>query len=356
MSRPLTIIGGGLSGLALGCYMQKHGVPVTIMEQGKYPRHKVCGEFICGVNHKTLSLLGIEHCFNKAKTISNIKWHIGDRQVLYKNLPLTGTGISRYLLDDLLQQHFISLGGTIKHKRINKSIKPTQDTVWASGKEKSSKSNDSRRWLGLKFHITDMEIEGLEMHTGIGNHQGGYLGMSPIEDNKVNVCGLFEVTKDIKGKGAETLLLYLHSLGLKTLANRIENATTLTNSFSAVAGFSMGHQTVLKQNNPSIFPIGDAAILIPPFTGNGMSMALESALLAGENLLPYLEHQETSNYLWNELVNTYLLQMQKKFRRRMIVSRCMHPFFFHPIGKSILSGASRTQLIPFKSLFYLLRS
>ncbi len=358
MNRPLTIIGGGLSGLALGCYLQKHGIPVTIIEQSKYPRHKVCGEFICGVSKETLSLLGIEQCFSKAQTVSNIQWHIGNRQILNKTLPLAGTGISRHLLDDLLQQHFRSIGGEIRHQRAEKPDPSKENTniISACGKEKHGQGNDARRWLGLKFHVTDLEIEGLEMHTGASSHKGGYLGMSPIEDNKINVCGLFEVNKDIKGKGADTLPLYLHSLGLDQLAERIEQATILTDSFSAVAGFSMGQQRVLTQSSPSTFPIGDAAILIPPFTGNGMSMALESAHLAGKHLLPYLQNKGNSNQSWDELVNTYLQQTQKKFRRRMIASKCMHPFFFHPTGRSILSGLSRTHLIPFRSLFYLLRS
>ncbi len=35
MKRSITIIGGGLSGLALGCYLRKHGVSVTIIPENR---------------------------------------------------------------------------------------------------------------------------------------------------------------------------------------------------------------------------------------------------------------------------------------------------------------------------------
>ncbi|MDB6025304.1 MAG: putative electron transfer oxidoreductase, partial [Verrucomicrobiales bacterium] len=45
-ARPITIVGGGLSGLTLGIALRQRGIPTTIWEAGRYPRHKVCGEFI----------------------------------------------------------------------------------------------------------------------------------------------------------------------------------------------------------------------------------------------------------------------------------------------------------------------
>lgn len=355
MKRPITIIGGGLSGLALGCYLRRHHIDVTIIEQGKYPRHKVCGEFICGVENKTLKELGIVDLFEQAEVVETIQWHIANKKILDNKLPHHGTGVSRYLLDNLLQKRFRNLGGIVQNERVDKSIylkNQPEGIVWACGKEKHGKGNDTLRWLGMKLHVTGLDIQGLEMHTGCTSSKGGYIGLSPIENDKVNVCGLFEVNKSVGGKGLEKLRAYLLSLGLNTLALRLDNATVVEESFSAVAGFSMGHQNILAEDQQRLLPIGDAALLIPPFTGNGMSIALESALLAGQSLLSYCKDDEAE---WDTVQKTYLHKLRKKFRKRLTVARFIHPFFFRRSGRWILSTLAKFHLIPFRSLFRLLR-
>lgn len=356
MKRPITIIGGGLSGLALGCYLQKNGITVTIIEPGKYPRHKVCGEFICGVKTETLEELGILDLFKNAQSVNNIQWHIADKKIFDKTLPLPGIGISRFLLDDELQKRFRSLGGNIQQQRVDK---PTylrdqpKEHVWACGKEKQGKGNDSLRWLGMKLHVSGLELHGLEMHTGGSSVKGGYIGLSPIEDGKVNVCALFEVNKSVTGKGQEKLQNYLIALGLNTLAQRLNTAEIVTGSFSAVAGFSLGHQSILVASEQRLLPIGDAAIVIPPFTGNGMSIALESSLLAGHALLPYCNGNTTND--WDKVLKSYLHALNKKFRRRLFTARIIHPFFFNKTGQWLLSTLAKLKLIPFRTLFRLLR-
>ena len=356
MSKPITIIGGGLAGLALGCYLRKNKIPVTLIEAGKYPRHKVCGEFICGVEDATLEELGILDLFDDAESVRNIQWYISNKKILDKPLPLAGTGISRYLLDDRLHQRFQDLGGVIKYQRIDKTQflkEPSENTIWACGKEKHGKGSDKLRWLGIKMHVTNLETKGLEMHTGDKSVKGGYLGLSPVENGKVNICGLFEVNKELKGKGSEKLRSYLVSLGLTQLVKRLDKATIVEDSFSAVAGFSLGHQNLLADEHQDLFPVGDAALVIPPFTGNGMSMAIEGALIAGQTILPYCKGETDSD--WSTTVKSYLARLDTKFGTRLFSARAIHPFFFHPIGRTTLSILANLKLIPFRTLFRLLR-
>ena len=49
--KSIAIVGGGLAGLTLGIGLRQRGVPAALWEAGRYPRHRVCGEFICGRGH-----------------------------------------------------------------------------------------------------------------------------------------------------------------------------------------------------------------------------------------------------------------------------------------------------------------
>src|SRR5579863_2989570 len=69
MTEPVTIIGGGLSGLTLGIGLRQRDVPVTIHESGDYPRHRVCGEFISGRGQLVLDRLGLLADFKSAGAI-----------------------------------------------------------------------------------------------------------------------------------------------------------------------------------------------------------------------------------------------------------------------------------------------
>src|SRR4029077_11000033 len=57
MSEIVTIVGGGLAGLTLGIGLRQRGIPVTVWEAGRYPRHRVCGEFISGQGQEALARL-----------------------------------------------------------------------------------------------------------------------------------------------------------------------------------------------------------------------------------------------------------------------------------------------------------
>src|SRR5688572_15234786 len=113
--KPITIIGGGLAGLSLGIGLRQRGVPVTIFEAGKYPRHRVCGEFISGRGQRSLERLGLRDKLIQAGThIAKTAAFLSGKISWRKELPESALCISRFVLDNLLAEEFCKLGGELK--------------------------------------------------------------------------------------------------------------------------------------------------------------------------------------------------------------------------------------------------
>ena len=260
--KEITIIGGGLAGLSLGIALRHRHISVTLHEAGTYPRHRVCGEFISGLRPETFAELGLTGLLNPAIPQRTIAWLKGDRQVFSGYLPNPAGAISRYRLDALLRTRFEALGGhLLTNSRLNPSN--TESTVWCAGRIPAKSP-----WLGLKCHVRGLELQAdLEMHLG----RLGYVGLARVDEDLVNVCGLFHQNRSLTGPNL--LLQYLTAGGLTALRTRLEAAALDQSSASAVAGFQLGWQPA----RPGQLALGDACGMIPPFTGNGMSMAFESA-------------------------------------------------------------------------------
>lgn len=324
----VTIAGGGLAGLALGVGLRRRGVEVALHEAGVYPRHRVCGEFVSGVNDGVLQKLGVAQHFHDAARLSSARWF--DARGPVASLKVGAMGISRRTLDDRLQRDFQEAGGVL-HK--NSRVLPGTGTVWAAGRVKTR-----GKWIGLKFHARGIDFPGdLEMHIG----KNGYAGLARIENGAVNVCGLFRTQTAAGGKHA--LENHLRSGGLGHLADRIEAADIDPDSRCGVAGFDFG-----RQRCPD-FSIGDAARMIPPFTGNGMSMALESAACALDPLLEFA----AGKISWHEAMATSDQLQNLLFRRRMVTAAVMQRVLTSMPG--LICSLARAGCVPCGLLLQLVR-
>lgn len=332
MKTPVTIAGGGLAGLSLAIALRMRGVDVTLHEAGTYPRQRVCGEFISGVTDATLETLGIADDLAAATPLATAVWHDARGHVC--EMQVSGRGISRWRLDDALQRRFTSLGGTI---RTSSRTVPAPGTIWAAGRPRRNGP-----WIGLKCHATNLPLShDLEMHLG----SNGYLGLAHIEDGKVNICGLFKKPVPTGAKGTTLLTATLRKGGLHDTADRLEAATLDTSTFCGVAGFETGVQ-------PSTgFSIGDATHMIPPFTGNGMSMAFESAEAALPHALAYARGQCS----WDSAASSCAAALETRFRTRMIASSAIHTLLTTPKASRLATTLARTRLLPIQPLLHLLR-
>lgn len=337
LKQHITIAGGGLAGLSLAIALRNRGLAVTVIEAGSYPRHRVCGEFISGVTDETLGYLGIPEVFGDARRHRSLAWHESGRLVLTDTLPAPALGISRFALDQRLHDRFLSIGGTLITGLRARPV-PAEGLVWTAGRRPAA-----GRWIGLKAHVRLKSAADLEMHCGTN----GYAGLAGVEDGWTNVCGLFLLDREIAAKGSDLLPAYLDAGGNRRLADLLRESPWRNESFSAVAGFELGRQPAI----PGLLCLGDAACMIPPFTGNGMSMAFQSAEAAVDPLVSW----SRGAISWPQACETIGRTMRHRFRRRLAVAGVLHKVLFRSGGRAVVESLASGGILPFRPLLSLVR-
>jgi len=336
----ITIVGGGLAGLMLGIGLRRRGVPVTVWEAGHYPRHRVCGEFISGRGQETLSRLGLRELLECAGAVNagTAAFFSATQSTPPRSLPARAICLSRFTMDHALAVEFRRLGGELLEgqrwptvrvhasacpDRLKPELQP-EGVVRASGR-RLQPSEDGRGWFGLKAHAHNVPLTAdLEMHVS----PRGYVGLCRVDGGAVNVCGLFR-----RRPGADhtprNWREWLRGPSGSPLHQRLAGAEFDENSFCAVAGISLQPQRAADRAECCV---GDAITMIPPVTGNGMSMAFESAGMAVEALAAW-SRREIS---WTETQQTLARQCDAAFARRLAWAKWFQRMILAPSLQNVL--------------------
>ena len=326
---PITIIGGGLAGLTLGIGLRQRGVSVKVWEASHYPRHRVCGEFISGRGQEALARFGLAEAFIESGAVMarTGAFFAGKARSPVRALPESALCLSRFTMDSLLARHLRGLGGELRENARWRENQAVEGIVRANGRRVHPVEN-GWHWFGLKAHAHNVPLTAdLEMYV-VPN---GYVGLCRLSDGEVNICGLFR-RRSAAHEPVRPWQEVLRGGRDTPLRERLGEAVFDEGSFCSVAGLSLRPQRASARRECCI---GDALTMIPPVTGNGMSMAFESAEIALGPLVAYARGE----ILWSEAQQRIARACDHAFSRRLAWASVLQWMMFAPRLDGCLGSA-----------------
>jgi flavin-dependent dehydrogenase len=305
----VAIIGGGPAGTAAALEARRQGLSVALWERDRFPRDKVCGEFI---SPEALPLLQSEipGAVARGAEIRNAEFVSAHGESRTFRLPHSALGLSRRLLDHDLWKAAEAAGAEVCEgesiRKVRKlvscgkgqdaweielaagSVRRARSLMvacgrwWAIDGLSSPARQDALQvpgdWIGAKAHFAGLPARGsVEMYF----FPGGYCGLAPVEEGACNVCCLVrrERIGERGTKGMDDFARWLVQVArLPALEKRLCGAEQV----SAVVTTAPVHLARRQAVQGGALLVGDASGFLDPFTGEGISMALHSGRLAAQ--------------------------------------------------------------------------
>lgn len=339
----IAIVGGGLAGLSLSIQCADAGYKTILFEKETYPFHKVCGEYISNESLPFLEKLGVPLSTWGLPTINELKISSPNGRSYQFSLPLGGFGISRFKLDEYLYRIALSKGVTVLTSTKVKDIdfksngfeiitdqgsyysiiaagsfgKRSNLDIHLSRPFVKAKPNALNNFIAVKYHIRyPHPTNQIALH----NFDNGYCGMEEIENGDCCLCYL-TTAENLKKSGnnipeLEEKILWKNPL-LKDIFNTAEFIYKKPLTISQI---SFQKKSQIEQH---LLCVGDAAGMITPLCGNGMSMALHGSKIAFQNMDHYFKHGQNRSLLESD----YEQQWKKQFANRIFAGRTIQQLF-----------------------------
>ncbi len=348
----VVIIGGGLAGLSAAIQLAKLSRNVLLVEKESYPHHKVCGEYISIESWDYLLLLGLDLENINPPKINRLLLSAPNGNSFTTKLEQGGFGMSRYFLDHalariaescgvkifsstkvddvkFLNEFKIKLSGAHAAEILSKSCisafgKRSNLDIKLNRKFLQSYDKKLQNFIGVKYHIhSDWPPDVIGLH----NFKDGYCGISQIESGKYCLCYL-TTAANLRSAGGEIKSMEVSILHKNPLLKEIFSAAVFEEGFPiAISQVSFVNKSGIEQH---MLMTGDAAGMITPLCGNGMSMALHSGKIAAMLTEDFLAGKISRE----AMEKAYEVEWKAQFSRRMNAGRLLQRFF----GSSSLSN------------------
>lgn len=345
----LIIIGAGPAGCAAAITAARTNARVLLVERGRYPRQKVCGEFVSAESLDVLQFL-LAHCPESVQLLQHAP-KIGrgrlfvDSTVLDVPVQPAAASISRHDLDQSLwsaalqagvdarqQQTVVSLSGTGPFQITTRDAVFESRAVinsagrWSNLSDRTWINGDGPKWIGLKAHFIEPNAS---PSVDLYFFPGGYCGVQPVNDSQqINACAM------VRSEVAACLSdVFNQHPALRKRSQDWQQATDLVST----------SPLIFRQPEPTkgnILLAGDAAGFVDPFVGDGISLALRSGRMAAQCLQPVFEERLPLPDAAADYGNLYDQQLLPIFRASSTIRRLFA--LPYPARAALLAVLGRT--------------
>jgi flavin-dependent dehydrogenase len=296
------IAGGGPAGAATAILLAHGGAMPVLIERNAEPQDVVCGGFLASDAILMLSRIGIDVFALGAHPIVRTRVFAGS-WTAEAELPFGAAGLSRNRLDAVLLQEALDQGAAVERGIAIRRVDPDSRCLHLSdGGEMGAEAlflatgkHDLRGYpraalpdpdpaLGLRIRLHPSRALTAALAGTIELHlfRGGYAGLLLQEDGNANLC-LSVAQSRLKQAGGQPARL-IEALGREAprLADRFAGATEASH-WSSVARVPYGWRAA--QAEDGLFRLGDQAAVIASLAGDGIAIALASAVRAAHGFL-----------------------------------------------------------------------
>ena len=296
--RNVTIIGAGPAGSTAGFLLAKNGWEVTIVEQQRFPRDKVCGESVSALGIEVLGRLGLAGCVEGIgpARLTRTVLHAMEGSSVSLMLPRAMWGVSRRAMDRVLLDAAAEAGArvlqparcesmngelVVRHLADNRieTLRPSW-VLLADGKgalmpQRPRPTTD----FGVKAHFEC--VDGARDAVELFGVRGHYVGLAPIEGGVSNIAFSVPAARLERFRGEFDGLWRQVLSENGELASRFIRARRIGGWLAS----PLPRFGVARRWPDKVIPLGNAAAALEPIGGEGMGLAMRSAELAAGALV-----------------------------------------------------------------------
>lgn len=295
------VIGGGPAGAAVGITLARGRGDVRIIEQTTTMHHKVCGEFISYEAASYANRLGVDLSALGAQPIHGVRL-AKHRCIAECELPFPALSLTRRRLDEALLLRAQQEGAVVQRgHRVERFAKTgsgwcahltngetllARSIFLATGKHdvvghrRPPGTHNGLVAFKMYFRLTAYQQQVLRGWVELVLFPGGYAGLQLTEDGDANLCFLVN-RSTLTRCSNQWHRLFQHLLqSSKYLAERLQGAEPLLAKPLALSSIPYG--MLRSHSEPDLWRLGDQTAVTPSFAGDGISIALHSAVLAAD--------------------------------------------------------------------------